>query len=163
MTGYEIVFFGRLVEGFTAEQVRANLCQLFKTDAERIEALFSGQRRVLKSALSEEMAEKYRAALAKAGAVVEVVPPAAAAPAEQPAPDKSATADNYNEAFNHIKAPDFSVAPVGSQMQDEVKTTPAPKIDLSQLSLAPLGSDMGEIKRTEETIKLPDTSHIRLE
>ena len=63
MSGYEIVFDGRLVEGAQLERVKANLGKLFQADESRLELLFSGRRLVLKNNLDEQTAEKYRAAL----------------------------------------------------------------------------------------------------
>jgi len=164
MNGYEIAFSGELVAGFDGQQVRANLCQLFKTDAARIEALFSGQRSVIKKGLDQTSAEKYLAALQRAGALVEVInTEAAATPALTQGNSAELTArDNYMAAFNHIDAPDFAIAPPGSLMQDKQKDLAAPDVDLSQLSLAPVGSDMGQLK-DESVVAVPDISHLALQ
>jgi len=164
MTSYEIVFFGELQPGFNEGQVCANLCQLFKADEARIKPLFSGRRTVLKKGLDLATAEKYRAALERAGAWVELVNPDVA-PAVEAVPEKStapmAARDNYMAAFSHIDAPDLAIAPVGSRMQEELQVL-APAVDISQLSLAPVGSDMDELK-AEKTVLVPDTSHLTLQ
>jgi len=169
MTGYEIAFSGELQQGFDGEQVRVNLCKLFQTDVARIEALFSGRRTVIKKGLSQELAEKYRVALARAGALVEIINPdeQAGEPTlrQSSAPgsgESIAARDNYMAAFSHIDAPDFSIAPLGSPMQDEAENPLPPAVDLSQFSLAPPGSDMGQLKNTKAAI-VPDTSHLALQ
>jgi len=163
MSRYEIVFSGELVAGFDGQQVRVNLCQLFKTDAARIEALFFRQRTVIKKGLDQTSAEKYRAALQRAGALIEVVNTEAAAPKLNQGNSADITArDNYMAAFNHIDAPDFAIAPLGSPMQDKQKDLAAADVDLSQLSLAPVGSDMGQLK--DETVAaVPDISNLTLQ
>ena len=70
--------------------------------------------------------------------------------------------DAYMAAFSEVEAPDFDIAPVGSDMQHEYETfTPLP-IDLSALSLAPPGADLDELKRSEGA-PVPNTDHLKLE
>ena len=86
---FEVAFSGELVPGADAVQVRANLARLFQADPQRIAALFSGRRTVIKSNLDAAGAEKYRLTLERAGARVEISPLAqapVAAPASAPAP-----------------------------------------------------------------------------
>jgi len=165
MSSYEIVFSGQLQAGFDAQQVRANLCQLFKTDAARIEALFSAGRTVLKKGLDQASAEKYRAALQRAGVLVEVINTEAPAPAPELTQHNNAAItarDNYVAAFSHIDAPDFAIAAPGSLMQDKPKEWAAVDVDLSLFSLAPVGSDMEQLK--DNTVAaVPDISHLALQ
>ena len=51
----------------------------------------------------------------------------------------------------------WDVAPVGSRMEDEVEMPPLPEPDLSHLTVAPVGSDMGQAKSSEAPPP-PDTS-----
>ncbi len=173
---YEVAFAGELVAGADAAQVRANLARLFQADPQRIAALFSGRRTVIKSNLDAASAEKYRLTLERAGAQVEVSPvgqaPAAAAPATPVAtaaasPDvalpalKVAPRDEYMAAFSEVAAPDFGLAPVGADLQEQRPAPVAPALDLSQLSVAPVGSDMGQAKAAPAGPP-PDTSHLQL-
>ncbi|GIZ11057.1 hypothetical protein [Pseudomonas sp. NCCP-436] len=179
MSRYEIAFSGELVPGAQPETVKANLARLFQADAQRIAMLFSGRRVVIKSNLDEAAAEKYRATLERAGARVAVVnldppveeielapPPAApATPAVVPTPPaalKVVPRDEYMAAFSEVQAPDFGIAPVGSDLQDARSEVPPPMLDLSGLSLAPVGSDMGQA-RGEAAPPPPDISHLRLQ
>ncbi|HEY8330412.1 MAG TPA: hypothetical protein VIO83_03690, partial [Pseudomonas sp.] len=86
---YEVAFAGELVAGADAAQVRANLARLFQADPQRIAALFSGRRTVIKSNLDAASAEKYRLTLERAGAQVEVSP-VGQAPAAPAAPASAA-------------------------------------------------------------------------
>ena len=182
MSRYEIAFSGQLVQGAQPELVKANLAKLFQADAQRIAQLFSGRRIVIKNNLDAAAAEKYRTTLERAGARVEVVdmdvlveevelapPPAepAPVPAAVPAAPRSARLqvaprDEYMAAFSDVDAPDFGIAPVGSDLQDARPDPKAPQVDLSQFSLAPVGSDMGQAKPAAPA-PAPDTSHLKLQ
>ncbi|WP_448679645.1 hypothetical protein [Pseudomonas nicosulfuronedens] len=185
MSRYEIAFSGHTVPGAQLETVKANLARLFQADAQRIELLFSGRRMVIKNNLDAEAAEKYRSVIERAGAVVEVVdmdaqieeielaPPPPAEPVGAPmspaasvaAPQgrlKVAPRDEYMAAFADVDAPDFGLAPVGTDLQDGKPEAQAPRVDLSQFSVAPVGSDMGQAK-PEPAGPAPDTSHLRLQ
>jgi hypothetical protein len=181
MSRYEIAFSGQIVPGAQLDTVKANLARLFQADAQRIELLFSGRRMVIKNNLDAEAAEKYRSVIERAGAVVEVVdmdaqieeielappPPAEPVsapvqPAASPGRLKVAPRDGYMAAFAEVDAPDFGLAPVGSDLQDEKPDAQAPRVDLSQFSVAPVGSDMGQAKPAPAG-PAPDTSHLKLQ
>lgn len=185
MSRYEIAFSGQLVPGAQPELVKANLTKLFQADAQRIAQLFSGRRIVIKNNLDAAGAEKYRATLERAGARVEVVdmdvlieevelaPPPPVEPVSAPvAPVAAQVArpgrlqvaprDEYMAAFSEVDAPDFGIAPVGSDLQDARPDATAPQVDLSQFSLAPVGSDMGQAKAGIASPP-PDTSHLKLQ
>lgn len=181
MSRYEIAFSGQLVPGAQPELVKANLARLFQADAQRIAQLFSGRRIVIKNNLDAAGAEKYRATLERAGARVEVVnmdvlieevelappPPAEPPPAVVTAPAaragrlQIAPRDEYMAAFSDVDAPDFGIAPVGSDLQDARPDVAAPAVDLSQFTLAPVGSDMGQATSSTPAAA-PDTSHLKL-
>lgn len=179
MSLYEIAFSGQLLPGARLEQVDANLSKLFQADAQRIAQLFSGRRIVIKQNLDFAAVEKYRQAMERAGAQVEVrpmpvdveeielaPPPVEAAPvpsesAAAPQPLKVAPRDEYMAAFVDVEAPDFGIAPVGADLQDTRAPVQTPTLDLSQFSLAPLGSDMSERRRATD-LPAPDTSHLKL-
>jgi hypothetical protein len=178
MSRFEIAFSGQLLPGAAPDQVRANLARLFQADEQRIALLFSGRRVVIKSDLDEAAAEKYRSTLERAGALAEVraldaeAPVAAQAQAHVQASAAVATPtrgggkvvprDEYMAAFADVEAPDFDIAPVGVDLQEARPEPVAPALDLSGISLAPVGSDMGEIPR-DAGGPPPDTSHLKLE
>ena len=182
MSRYEISFSGELAPGAKLEQVEANLTRLFQADAQRIAVLFSGRRIVIKQDLDHASVEKYRQAMARAGAIAEVRPmpveveeielapppsedpapaPLASAAKASPQPLKVAPRDEYMAAFVDVEAPDFGIAPVGVDLPDAQPEPKAPPVDLSQFSPAPVGSDMGERRRASDA-PVPDTSHLKL-
>ncbi|WP_068829623.1 DUF805 domain-containing protein [Pseudomonas sp. BMS12] len=67
---YKIVFDGQLMPDMALETVKENLARLFKSEQSKIDALFSGSPVALKRDLAEAEADKYLAALQKAGALV---------------------------------------------------------------------------------------------
>lgn len=67
---YKIIFDGQLMPDMALETVKENLARLFKSEQSRIDALFSGSAVALKRDLAEAEADKYLAALQKAGARV---------------------------------------------------------------------------------------------
>lgn len=195
MSRYEIAFAGKLAPGASLEQVQENLARLFQADAQRIGLLLSGRRVVIRQALDLATAEKYRDAMARAGAIaeicemaveeIELAPPPGTSPlarpatpaaAPVPAPAKVAPApeassgfaplvieprDEYMAAFVDVQAPDFGVAPPGTDLQDAYPEIRPPELDLSALSIAPPGADLGELPRARGK-PAPDTSHLKL-
>ena len=69
--------------------------------------------------------------------------------------------DVYMAAFVDVEAPDFTLSELGRDVQDPKAPPVAPRLDLSGLSLAPVGSDMAEAK-SQEHVLVPDTSHLKL-
>lgn len=174
---YEIAFQGELVAGAEAQQTRQNLMRLFQADEQRIAVLFSGRRMIIKNRLDAATAERYRATLAQAGALVEIAPmadtvePAPAPTAVQPADQASAPGghgtlsvaprDAVMAAFVDVQAPDFGLAPVGADLQDRATPAPPLRVELSHLSLAPVGSDLGPASEALP-VAVPDTDHLTL-
>ncbi|WP_284381922.1 hypothetical protein [Litoribrevibacter albus] len=69
---FEVIFQGKVIEGKDIQQVRQNLGRMFKADEAKLNALFSGKTVVIKSGLDQATAQKYLAALEKAGAQAEI-------------------------------------------------------------------------------------------
>lgn len=178
MNLYEIVFNGQLIPGAQLERVQANLGKLFQADAQRLALLFSGRRLVLKNNLDAAAAEKYRSTLERAGALVEVLAMEQqieevelAPPPDEPAWLRKSSAskgrlqvaprDVYMAAFVDVDAPDFALFETGSDLQDAKPEAVAPRLDLSSISLAPAGSDMGQEEKPKAG-PAPDTSHLSL-
>ena len=173
MNLFEIVFNGQRVPGAQLAVVQSNLGKLFQADEQRLALLFSGRRLVLKTNLDAAAAEKYRSTLERAGALVEVVPMASAQTTEQaPEPAQPVEAvktgrlsvvprDVYMAAFAQVDAPALDLFAAGSELQDPKPPVSARVLDLSQLSLAPVGADLGQIPRAEAG-PVPDTSHLSL-
>lgn len=63
--------------------------------------------------------------------------------------------------FADVQAPDFGLAEVGSDLQDPKPEPVAPKVDLSGLTLAPVGSDLGQAP-ADAAPDAPDVSHLKV-
>lgn len=79
---FDIIFRGDIVFGHQLTEVKARLQQLFKADAVKIDALFTGRPVPLKRGLDQASAQKYKDVLIKAGAQVELVAVGAIQPSE---------------------------------------------------------------------------------
>jgi len=165
---YEVAFSGAILEGADIEQVKAKIGAMFKADAAKLAHLFSGKRVVIKKNIDQATANKYKAALTNAGAdceikslSVEVAPVQAEKVQEkvvvEPVKERAAAVsmdtstapqtDPLGISANDIADLNVNVAPVGSDMQDEIKEAVAPDLDLTGLDMAEPGSDLGEIKK----------------
>lgn len=69
-TRYKIVFTGELMPTAALDAVKDNLARLFKSERDKIDALFTGNPVALKRDLSDAEADKYVGALQNAGAKV---------------------------------------------------------------------------------------------
>jgi hypothetical protein len=148
---FEVAFSGQLVRGAEPARVKTNLARLFKTNIARVEALFSGNRIVVKRGLDEKTARSYQAALRKAGAIVEVVDSAAQSvfPSKQRAQAPAPMEGQKRAPGGSTTAASISVAEPGALLA-EPKEVRAPDIDTSQLSLAEVGAILTEPREVPE-------------
>ncbi|MBU2986342.1 hypothetical protein KO528_13355 [Saccharophagus degradans] len=159
---FDLVFKGQLVKSVDEAQAKANLGRLFKIDGARLDALFTGKAVTLKKNLDFDTASKYRVAIKKAGAVVELVAVEAPAPVAKAAPVAAPAAPK--PAFNSVPAepkqskpvaapaaaivgsaasqvsvpvPDFGVAPPGADILEggERESLPLMEVDISGIAL----------------------------
>jgi hypothetical protein len=105
--------------------------------------------------------------------------PAAATPAPaEPAAKSAPVSTEYETSYDGEVAPPprtdplgitgdqiedlaVSIAPLGSELQDEYKEPEEPDIDITGFDIAPVGSDLSEAKKEQEPPP-PDTSGITL-
>ena len=89
-----LVFAGEILAGFQADEVKRRFGEAFKVQGERLAAMFSGERTVLKRALSREDAVRYVMQLQKMGVRVHVesLKTPASVPASTPAVSAPASA-----------------------------------------------------------------------
>ena len=178
---YEVAFSGQISEGADLDDVKAKVAKMFNADDTKLALLFSGKRVVIKKNIDQATAAKYQAALGRAGAQIEINPPiATAAPAPAAAEKPAAAASAVQiEAGDHgevapppatdplgITASDIedlavSVAPVGSEMQDEHEEIETPEYDLSEFDMAPVGSELNTATKKPDPPP-PDTSGISM-
>lgn len=162
---FDIIFRGDIVFGHQLADVKLKLQQLFKTDAAKIDALFTGRPVPLKRNLDEATANKYRDALLKSGAMVEVCP-SDKSPANTPQkPVVPITARVQATSPVVIKEPESSgwtLAPVGSYLSPVSQRTEQPvvQVDISGLSLRPAEGnlvDQAEVSHEMEAVVIaPD-------
>lgn len=181
---FEIAFSGQIAAGEDPEQVKSRVGAMFKAGEDKLAQLFSGKRIVIKKNIDAQTAEKYRQAMERAGAVCEVVSLSPAAPSqseavpESPAP-APVTSSPSQRAADHDVPPapqtvpldvkgddipdlDVSIAPPGSDLEQiPQEVGPLPEVP-DGISLAPVGTDLGEGAKKEQQQPLPDTSGLTL-
>lgn len=171
---YNLVFKGQLAKGVALADAKKNIAQLFKVSAAKVDALFSGQAVVLKRDLNADAANKYRVAIKKAGALVDLVQvreskaPLGKAnfgvPEEPPvAPAKKASAapgaipgtipgtKPKPEVTPEPESEYLTLAPVGADLLvgSERKVTPRREVDTSGLSLRENTGNLLDARETE--------------
>lgn len=171
---YDLMFSGELVPGFELAQVKQNLQQLFRLDESKINALFSGKAIPLKKGVDADAANKYRVAMKKAGARVDLVlvkepAPAPAKPAPAMAPPRSSAPDSNEGGFTTalgaqplpaktprptIDAPNFGLSAPGADLlaPNERSSVEPLDLDLSHLTVAP---QQGDLLSDDERAILP--------
>lgn len=149
---FDLIFRGDIVLGQPLGEVKQRLQQLLKTDAGKIEKLFSGRPVALKRGLDKATGEKYQKVLHKAGALVSLVP-------AQRASGSTGTAG----ARQPQRQPTgLSLAPVGGFLLNPTERPPLTpvSVDTSQLSLRPAEGDLldaTERPRAEDApMRVPD-------
>jgi hypothetical protein len=183
---FEVAFSGQIRDGADLDQVKARVGKMFNADDAKIATMFSGKRLVIKRNLDREATTRYKAAFKKAGAKCEValmsggLPPTGAdKPTAQAKPSAPAVAtlqvdytstqevqavvapppkvDPLGITGDQIEDLAATIAPVGSELQDEIKEVAEPDIDIAIFEVAPVGSDIGAKKRQEDPPP-PDTA-----
>ncbi len=135
---FNVIFRGDIVPGQVLADVKARFAQLFKLDQAKVDAYFTGKPVVLKKDCDRATADKFKAALQQAGAVVDIKSAMAASPAPAPRPVSAAS-----------PAPAVSVAPSPSSVPSPAAVQAATSaVVAGTWSLSPRGSDLlkaGEI------------------
>jgi len=172
---FDIIFRGDIVFGHQLAEVKLRLQQLFKADAAKVDALFTGKPVPLKRNLDQASAQKYKEVLHKAGALVDVV-----AVSDNSAIAVTAATNSMPNTAADSKPMTLAQRLQAQQLADEqqakeqqqAKEKEAARVAAEQSvvtpssnswSLAPTGSNLlqpGEIK-SEQVIEV-DTSFISL-
>ncbi len=71
---YQVIFYGKIKPGADIESVKNNLAQVFRLDEKKVEALFSGKKKVIKKEADRALCQKTKRVFDAAGAVVTIVP-----------------------------------------------------------------------------------------
>ena len=152
---FQIIFRGKLLSGFTIEQVRANLAQLYRADEARIGAMLAQPKWVIKAGVTKETAQKIQEAMRNAGLMVAVMADESSATPIAPAAPNSAAAPGPASApvtgAPPVQAATVTIAPINPVIavidtpSDEAPLAVKPKVaafepDLSTFSLAEVGA-----------------------
>lgn len=132
---YSLIFRGDLLDGFTANDVKANMARLFKIQAQSVENLFSGRPLILKKGLNRGHAEQFQVTLGKIGAQVSIRNECSgetiqAVPATKPQP-----ADGLNASA--VVVPNWTLAPMeGNLIRDQERRQVVPvQVSVEHISL----------------------------
>ncbi|WP_144394423.1 ribosomal protein L7/L12 [Pleionea sediminis] len=69
---YNVVITGQIIDGHNIENVINGVAKTFKLSLEKASALFQGNKKTIKKSTDQKTAHKFKAALEKLGAVVEI-------------------------------------------------------------------------------------------
>lgn len=135
---YDVIFSGKLMEGVIPEKAKQQISNIFKTDNNQLNQLFSGKAIIIKSDVDEETAAKYRVAFRKAGALLEIKPSASAS--------NSSGKTSPSQSLTEKTADKLTLLPpnTGSLIDCAKKVTPQPIPDISNISLAAPGTVLDE-------------------
>jgi hypothetical protein len=71
---YNVIFHGELAKGQNIEQVKKQLCALFKTDMKRIDQLFTNKTVMIQGNVPYQTAVKFQKTFTRAGAICHIEP-----------------------------------------------------------------------------------------
>jgi len=71
-TRYKVIFKGKLIDGFSQEQVKQDLAKTFNLDSAKAEKYFTGKSFTIKKGVDEATANKFERVFANIGAIVEI-------------------------------------------------------------------------------------------
>jgi len=156
---YDLLFRGDIVPGRRFDEVRAGLRDLFQIDDARAASLFSGRPVIVRRNLEAAEAERYRAALEAAGALVELRPLQAPDPDPRgsPPPGAASTAPGGTG---------WTLTPVGADLlrPDERATADPVQVDTSHLAVEPPGADVLRAEERRPVVaREVDTSRLQLD
>lgn len=170
---FNLVFTGELVAGASADAVKQNLAKLFKLDAARVEAMFSGKPVILKKDADQATAMKFRAVLRQAGAQCRMEPVAEVAPVAPASPAAPAPVAEPSEAAQPAQQGDAVAQPSASPASRQPVTQAAAGMDMvgtirtggtgfsGEFDVAPPGADIADKVEGPAPI-VPDVSGMSL-
>ena len=173
MALYNLIFQGKIIDGASLDEVKANVARLFKADPTKTAVLFSGKPIVIKKNLDTEAAKKYLAVLKKAGAVVKAekvkaekvassvtgnntAPPPGQAQTD--APSTAAPSKGLSAGLASLVNFNSSAQPPDQEPNTAAKETPA----TDDLQLAPANSGNLSQEKHIESVQIPDISHLSM-
>lgn len=159
---YNVVFKGEILSGMDPEVAKQNFSDTFNITGMKLDAFFSGKPAVLKKNIDKGEGQKFRGQLKRLGLISSLSPLGAPeAPVQKAdAGGGVSTAPAGSSGPSGADA-SWSLAPVGSDM-NQVKDSRAPvSVDVSQITVAPVGSDILVEKKKQEVLDV-DTSKLSI-
>ena len=171
---FDLVFSGQILPRQDVATVKANMAALFKVSSAQVDALFSGKAVVLKRNVDLAAANRYRVAIKKAGARVDLVKAGTAAASPAKAEKVPQAAQVSASPVEAVVAPSVAVntavvnasaakvelglEAVGANLSDAIRT-PVASVAAPNFEVFEAGSDLlSGHERTEFVAKEVDTS-----
>ncbi len=160
---FDILFDGKLVEGFTQETAKANLQTLFKLDAAQVDKMFTGSTVSIKKGLDRQTASKYQAALNKAGIKIQLILSQTGSPSTKQTDSTEQSKQNnpQSETIDNV-----AVLPAGSDLlkPNEKSDTRPVDVSIDHIELKPnpasFGIDAGATPHSADQVNYPESTHI---
>lgn len=162
---YNVVFTGEIIGGMDPEVAKQNFSNTFKVTGMRLDALFSGKPVILKKNIGYRDGMKFRGQLKRLGMISSLDPLGVASETQKSSgPETVAStpaADTPVAAESAVQKDDWSLAPVGSDMNQIKDSRPPVSVDISQISVAPVGADI-LVEKKSITVRDIDTSKLSI-
>jgi hypothetical protein len=150
---FEIVFRGDIASGADLGDVKKRLQALFKADAARIDRMFSGRPVVIRSGLNQADVTRYKQAMEKSGAMVQVRPVYGASDAIVDSSEKGSTkgsseSSTKSSAKSSAKSSTAGPQPAAVEKSDqnivvsEPEPEPEPVSSGDDWGITPVGADV---------------------
>ncbi|HSD36326.1 MAG TPA: hypothetical protein VLC92_02390 [Rhodocyclaceae bacterium] len=124
---FQIVFQGKLLDGFELAAVKASAARRLKATPEQVDRLFSGKRAILKKNLPDDTAQRYAGELRRIGMLVVIEPELV----KTPAPDVDSA---MHDPIGEISI--ASTAPIARSEAQRVTSRDEPLFDPMKTQLA---------------------------
>ncbi len=161
---YRLVFRGEVLEGQHKAVVKQRLGAALKVEGERLDVMFTGKAVTIRKDADTDTAARFQIAFKRAGARLRVMPVADELEAvPEAAPEAVLGAVPKAPASQQPAAKDdgaFKLAPRGTLMADPVPPPRKPDVDLTQFTLAAVGTVLG-VPRVVGAVA-PDVSHFTI-
>ena len=174
MQSFDIYFLGEMLPGTDPAEARRGVARLFKVEETAVDRLFSGKPLRVKQAVDADTASRYRSAFREVGALIQILPGGAPAPAARvpdadqgPNPDRSSQSDSVERPAKTERQPSTAIATASlaepGSILDHTPPPPPAEIDTSSLEALPPNSGSLEDCREEKPHRtIPDISHLKV-
>ena len=169
---FNVVFTGKLIDGFQIEVVKDNFTNAFKVSGTQLDTLFQGQAVILKKNVSLDSGKQYQVQLNKFGMLtslscistpkVNVEKRVVPVTANKPSSLTKKLAEPTDASVNSTTDAHWSIAPAGSDLNQLDDSLPPVIVDVSGISIAPIGSDLLVEKKKFVAVEV-DTSKLSLQ